>query len=1266
MQEAIQIAVEDRICAKLYIYFDLVSDKIQQVHLSGGKILVYCRAGQSRSATLCIAYFMKYHHMAYEDAFQFVRQCRPIIHPNIGFIRQLKEFEVKLRARLSVPSLAIATTPAAPRKTTGAVRPLIPLTLPVVAACELIEENDCWEELEEVAIRPPKHRRSRYAIQEPFCEVAEQQEVAAVLLCLPVLQASQRADKSRPTAGLQEALPVASQGSPSLLLEQIGEQASSVSSKCRSAFSRLCRPAFSAVSYMNLALEIPASTLSPQSALRTQAVLCSPPADFLLLAPLILEMQPAECLGSLPAPVSPSAHLPCLSLPALPRPSLRNLRPPSRSPVPSPSTEEPGLQSAMVPLLTCATVFSPALMECSGVAAPQRTNKLPQRGLVRTMSVNVRSMPSHRFSQLRPLRPLNNNNSFGNKANQSKQDHLQPMRAEVRLAGTMLPCACTCSAAVVMESALPQQRLAGQQQKVRVVAKSRPAILAFLVTGLQCEGQEASDEGLKPDLSTRLASSLESLDSRKVATGHQVLLLAMEGQVSQSLTALSRPAKEFPYYSNVKHTSAVQLFRAKEEARLKTLWYRDTTTMSTATTNSSCKPIYMAKTVSQLRKESPRELVGLSWAANNYLEDKQDTLSPLLPMQWNREQAAQPASYACQVFQPAIFERTQLLGHFYVPHYNPALLRRDCDTPWKMVADAEMLLVLSMHNLYSAPRTCGLKATVSRVLPDTSCLLSVAVTYLPDLQHEEILEDIPDQIQDFNEIKLLLARNSNQTKCNIWFDVFKRTLIRLRPNYPCWDFVWTLPVAEVSCQMVLMDCPLTHLAGSTYEVSTSATCFLAVHPCNIATTCQYECTETCRTFTFIHEVKRRPKPFLRKLSLCYSLEVFIPQSCDVVRSYGGRVDLLNATKREYATSTVSFPNKLYSVAEPYVLGQVGPLEPSQRLLKTPFQRLGCLHGVASHLENLPICYTNNLPGYQFVQDVEDWPDRLVATIEAGEVAVASQVDTLWFFALDSVPCHGQPKQKNFLLFLPDPETVDRLGQEALHPEVGVVVDAGHLVAELIQEMRDSSSSQLSKAVQQQHDRREVAFQPENSIIRPSRQQKVKTIYYGRDRSKSRARLKDIPLARNASFRTSEAEVMRNLAQSVNESRDILARRRAATQYPASPAINRRDEDYLSPSLGRRGECSSREEPAVTSPRLSRREQEELVVADYASPRPARSQVARHDRYSQESYNTSRKLELESPASGGLYGILNLAQNLFKGSPTKERSPRPGVHRNRNY
>ena len=53
----------------------------------------------SRSASLCIAYFMRYHGMTLQTAYDYVKERRPIIHPNVGFWRQLREYEAKISAR---------------------------------------------------------------------------------------------------------------------------------------------------------------------------------------------------------------------------------------------------------------------------------------------------------------------------------------------------------------------------------------------------------------------------------------------------------------------------------------------------------------------------------------------------------------------------------------------------------------------------------------------------------------------------------------------------------------------------------------------------------------------------------------------------------------------------------------------------------------------------------------------------------------------------------------------------------------------------------------------------------------------------------------------------------------------------------------------------------------------------------------------------------------------------------------------------------------
>ena len=58
-------------------------------------VLVHCRAGVSRSATLAIAFVMVYKELNVTEAFLHVRKQRPIIGPNGGFMKQLRAWQPK-------------------------------------------------------------------------------------------------------------------------------------------------------------------------------------------------------------------------------------------------------------------------------------------------------------------------------------------------------------------------------------------------------------------------------------------------------------------------------------------------------------------------------------------------------------------------------------------------------------------------------------------------------------------------------------------------------------------------------------------------------------------------------------------------------------------------------------------------------------------------------------------------------------------------------------------------------------------------------------------------------------------------------------------------------------------------------------------------------------------------------------------------------------------------------------------------------------------
>ncbi|KAE8604641.1 hypothetical protein XENTR_v10014769 [Xenopus tropicalis] len=103
----LRIPVFDNPLQNLSDHFDQSGDLIEHTISRGGKCLVYCRHGRSRSATICIAYLMKYKNMSLQEAFQVelntvycvqvVKAGRPGIEPNEGFWSQLKQYEESLQ-----------------------------------------------------------------------------------------------------------------------------------------------------------------------------------------------------------------------------------------------------------------------------------------------------------------------------------------------------------------------------------------------------------------------------------------------------------------------------------------------------------------------------------------------------------------------------------------------------------------------------------------------------------------------------------------------------------------------------------------------------------------------------------------------------------------------------------------------------------------------------------------------------------------------------------------------------------------------------------------------------------------------------------------------------------------------------------------------------------------------------------------------------------------------------------------------------------------
>jgi protein-tyrosine phosphatase len=85
---------EDITCV-MYDAFDFMEAAL----LGGGKVLVHCHQGVSRSTTIAIAFLMLKTNQTYDDVYKVVRAKRGVTSPNVGFMCQLINWGVSTLKR---------------------------------------------------------------------------------------------------------------------------------------------------------------------------------------------------------------------------------------------------------------------------------------------------------------------------------------------------------------------------------------------------------------------------------------------------------------------------------------------------------------------------------------------------------------------------------------------------------------------------------------------------------------------------------------------------------------------------------------------------------------------------------------------------------------------------------------------------------------------------------------------------------------------------------------------------------------------------------------------------------------------------------------------------------------------------------------------------------------------------------------------------------------------------------------------------------------
>jgi protein phosphatase slingshot len=93
MFDYFNVRVYDDEKTDLLKHWDNTFKYIQRAKLEGSKVLVHCKMGISRSASVVIAYAMKQYNWEFSQAIQHVKEKRNCIKPNKNFLAQLETYQ---------------------------------------------------------------------------------------------------------------------------------------------------------------------------------------------------------------------------------------------------------------------------------------------------------------------------------------------------------------------------------------------------------------------------------------------------------------------------------------------------------------------------------------------------------------------------------------------------------------------------------------------------------------------------------------------------------------------------------------------------------------------------------------------------------------------------------------------------------------------------------------------------------------------------------------------------------------------------------------------------------------------------------------------------------------------------------------------------------------------------------------------------------------------------------------------------------------------
>ena len=326
----------------------------------------------------------------------------------------------------------------------------------------------------------------------------------------------------------------------------------------------------------------------------------------------------------------------------------------------------------------------------------------------------------------------------------------------------------------------------------------------------------------------------------------------------------------------------------------------------------------------------------------------------------------------------------------------------------------------------------------------------------------------------------------------------------------------------------------------------------------------------------------------------------------------------------------------------------------------------------------PLVGARSLPKYEFVQDIEDFPDIAIELNQRFKATVKEPVDSYWFFELDTpkvekkmldlrqAPAAAAASASlvpiatpgSYQLFLPDPEMMDRVGEvspseiyqsadstppipvalpQEPPPEASALLSPPPIEGEDLQRGRRSRSSSKGRRVV-------IADPPVSGSQSPPRdlgdrsernRSSTRIVSYQRPKESSRSQSRSSRIARALATQPTssytERRTMDNLTASMKSASELLERRRneGASRYVDSLY------DSTEYSLGPRGRAAVRSSYVSTSSDASYRNS----ALSSASGGPSAAEASGSG---------------QQASGGSLWGLLDMAQSWLM-KPRRDRS-----------